>query len=244
MSNPVLILGPVVFEQFEVPEEINFGGWQRIAVHRLAGGGRILDALGADEPEICFAGVFSGPNSVTRARSLDVLRRTGEPIPLIWDSFYYTVLVRQFAATYTSATWIPYSVSCAVVRDEAAGLVEAAVELTATVLGDVVSAAGSAMLAGVDISGLMTIFGGNYPAPSGGEGRAQLSSARASLGGQMQVAETDLAFGDLAAANTPEAVVSGLPIASRATQQIGALASANAYLGRADFNLGALEGWL
>lgn len=244
MSKPVLILGPVVFEQFEVPEEINFGGWQSVAVHRLAGGGRIIDALGPDEPEICFAGVFSGPNSVTRARSLDVLRRTGEPVPLIWDSFYYTVLVRQFAAMYTSATWIPYNVSCAVVRDEAAGLLAAAVELSATVLGDVVTAAGSALLAGVDISGLMSVFGGDYPASSGGDGRAQLLSAKASLGGQMQVAEGDLAFASLTTADTPEAAVSGLSVASRSTQQISALTSANAYLGRADFNLGALEGWL
>jgi hypothetical protein len=159
---PVLILGPVVFEQFEVPEQINFGGWQRIAVHRLVGGGRVIDAMGPEEPEISFEGVFSGSTSVLRARSLDVLRRTGEPIPLIWDSFYYTVLVRQFTAMYTSATWIPYSVSCAVIRDEAAGLVDMAVDLTATVLGDIVNAAGLAVGAGIDLSGLVSLFGGDY----------------------------------------------------------------------------------
>jgi hypothetical protein len=232
----------VVFEQFEVPEEINFGGWQRIAVHRLAGGGRIIDALGPDEPEICFAGVFSGPNSVLRARSVDVLRRTGEPIPLIWDSFYYTVLVRQFGATYTSATWIPYSVSCAVVRDEAAGLIEAAVDLTATVLGDVMNAAGSATLAGFDISGLLDVFGSEPRAMSGVDDRAQLLNARGSLGARMLAAESDLAFAGGATVGTPEAAISGLSSASRSVQQISALASAKAYLGRADFSLVALEG--
>lgn len=244
MAKPALILGPVVFEQFEVPERINFGGWQRLAVHRLAGGGRIMDALGPDEPEICFAGVFSGPNSVTRARSLDVLRRTGEPIPLIWDSFYYTVLMRQFDATYTSATWIPYSVSCAVVRDEAAGLLEAAVDLTASVLGDVMTAAGSATLAGLDISGLMSAFGGGSPAPYGMDNHTQLLSARASLSNRMQAAEGDLTSARFTTVDTPEAAVSSLSAASLSTQQISALTNANAYLGRTDFSLATLEGWL
>jgi len=108
----------------------------------------------------------------------------------------------------------------------------------------VVSAAGSAMLAGVDISGLMSAFGGNYPAANGEDGRAQLLNARASLGDQMQSAENDLALAGLATADTPEAAISGLSVASQSTQQFSALASANAYLGRADSNLGALEGWL
>jgi hypothetical protein len=60
MSNIILTLGGVPFQDFEVPEQIRFGGAQRLAVHELIGGGRVVDAPGDDAGEISFSGIFSG----------------------------------------------------------------------------------------------------------------------------------------------------------------------------------------
>ena len=47
-------LGSVSFRSFEVPATINVGGAQRLAVHRLLGGIRVIDALGRDDSDISF----------------------------------------------------------------------------------------------------------------------------------------------------------------------------------------------
>ena len=44
-----------------------------MALHRRPGGGRIIDALGRDDAQITFSGVFSGSNTTLRARSIDEL---------------------------------------------------------------------------------------------------------------------------------------------------------------------------
>lgn len=59
MSDIVLVLGPIAFADFEIPERIRFGGNQRLAVHQLPGGRRVVDALGRDDGEICWSGVFT-----------------------------------------------------------------------------------------------------------------------------------------------------------------------------------------
>ena len=44
-----VILGPIALQGFEVPESITIGGAQRLAIHRLPGGARVIDALGPDD---------------------------------------------------------------------------------------------------------------------------------------------------------------------------------------------------
>ena len=39
-----LLLGPVLFQDFELPERISWGGKQRLTVHRLPGGTRVTVA--------------------------------------------------------------------------------------------------------------------------------------------------------------------------------------------------------
>ena len=71
MPKTSVILGPVLLRDFEVPERISFGGRQAIVVHRLPGGARVIDAMGRDDAEIAFSGIFSGPDATRRARTLD-----------------------------------------------------------------------------------------------------------------------------------------------------------------------------
>ena len=100
MSDVALLLGPIVFQDFEIPAGINFGGRQRLALHHLPGGFRIINALGRDDAQISFSGIFTGSDATLRARSLDELRVAGIALPLTWDVLFYTVLIAEFRADY------------------------------------------------------------------------------------------------------------------------------------------------
>lgn len=115
-----VILGPIALQDFEVPESITIGGAQRLAIHRLPGGARVIDALGPDDAEITWSGIASGPEAVIRIRVLDTLRRSGLPVPLAWDAHAYTVLVSNFEADTVNPYWIPYRIACTVLRDDTA----------------------------------------------------------------------------------------------------------------------------
>jgi hypothetical protein len=109
-------VGTIQLAGFEIPNCIYFGGSQRMAVHRLAGGAQAVELLGPDEDDIRFRGVFSGPNAETRARSFDALRMDGATVPLSWESFRYDVILRSFRASFVNPWWIPYTVGLLVVR--------------------------------------------------------------------------------------------------------------------------------
>ena len=140
MSDFSLTLGPVAFAGFELPSSITVGGRQRLAIHRLPGGIRIIDALGPDPADINFSGIFTGPDAADRARLLDALRFTGATLPLAWDAFIYTVIVENFEADYRSPWWIPYRLSCTVLRDEAASLTAAVVAFAPAISSDLLAA--------------------------------------------------------------------------------------------------------
>lgn len=45
----ILTLGPVLFQDFEVPEKISVGGEHSLVVHKLVGRARVVDAMGRDD---------------------------------------------------------------------------------------------------------------------------------------------------------------------------------------------------
>lgn len=110
-----LLLGPVLFHGFEIPQCVRFGGRQSLAVHRLPGGGRVVDAMGAEEAPVGWSGVFSGPSAAARVRLLEQLRRDGGALPLSWEGWRYTVVIGSFVAETVNAAWIPYRVQVVVV---------------------------------------------------------------------------------------------------------------------------------
>ena len=95
MTNSPIQIGPINLQDFEVPTSVRFGGRQRLAVHRLAGGHRIVEKLGPDDDEITFKGTFSGPNAKSRVRTFDDLRLSGAIVWLTWESFKRRVVVRR-----------------------------------------------------------------------------------------------------------------------------------------------------
>jgi hypothetical protein len=162
-----LTLGNFVFENFEIPERINFGGAQRVATHRMVGGRRVVDAMGPDDADITWGGRFRGFDATYRARQIDTLRRTGKKVELAWHAFGYDVVVTQFKAEFDRPYEIPYSITVHVVRDlsaaEGNGGVKGFDSLLRGDLGGVASALGSyaAPLARAALSvGVAAISGG------------------------------------------------------------------------------------
>ena len=112
-----LLLGPVLFQAFEVPAWVRFGGRQRLAVHALPGGGRVVDALGADEGDLAWSGAFSGVDAAPRAQTLDELRRAGQPLLCAWASWAYQVIIAEFEAQTAGPWWVPYRLRLLVLYD-------------------------------------------------------------------------------------------------------------------------------
>jgi hypothetical protein len=137
-----LTLGGVVFQDFEVPERINFGGEQALAVHRLPGGARVIDTLGPDDADIRWSGRFRGPTAEERAILLDFLRRSGSQQLLSWSFHFYQVVIKEFTADFQQSYEIPYSISCLVVTDLTQALIQAAVGLIDAIANDLLNAVG------------------------------------------------------------------------------------------------------
>lgn len=240
MAGVALLLGPVLFQGFEVPANVSFGGAQRVAVHRLIGGARIIDALGRDDADIRFNGVLSGDNATLRARTLDGLRTSGAPLPFTWDVFYYTVVLTKFEADYRNGWWIPFRIECTVIRDEAAEVFDAVVSLAQSAVGDVLGAAtwsnGTVALDtlqnAIASPGATTMGSASYFAAQEG-----LSSARNGLGQAIAATGATVTSVDPNSASSAAAGIAALGTVTNAAQQLGELAIAQGYLGRAAANL-------
>lgn len=123
MPDTTLNLGSVQFQALEIPTEIGgIGGMQSLAVHRLVGGNRVVDAMGKDYPPLNWAGLFFGSTAVARMQALQSLLDSGAAQTLSWGAYNYSVIIREFTADYRRAYEIPYRISCEVVSDNSTRL--------------------------------------------------------------------------------------------------------------------------
>jgi len=245
MSDIVLVLGPVAFADFEIPEHIRFGGAQRVAVHKLPGGMRVIDALGPDDTEIAWSGIFGGPDATERALLLDLLRVQGAVLPLTWDVFFYSVVIAGFQAEYRKGWWIPYRLTCTVLRNEAEPGVAATTSVAEQATSDLGAAASLAGGAGIDLSSVQAALATpNATAPGSGayvQAASAVAGAQSGINGGIAAAEAQMA--PLASAVVPFAagsVATGIAVLNTATvtaAQLGALAAALGYVGRTAINL-------
>jgi hypothetical protein len=221
MSDFSLTLGPVAFAGFELPSSITLGGKQRLAIHKLPGGIRIIDAMGPDPADLGWSGIFTGPDAADRARILDTLRVAGLQLLLSWDAFLYTVVIESFEADYRSPWWIPYRLSCAVVRDEAAAVIGALVSDALAITDDLASAGSfaTAATAAVSAPGATTVGTAAYSAAT-----ASLTAAVGGIDSQIASAEPAISANDV-------------PTAAAACGQLAQLTAARAYVARATRNL-------
>ena len=129
-----LALGNVVFNDFEIPEQFAIGGKQKLIIHSLPGGGRVVDAMGAEDAPIRWSGIFSGQQAAERVRILERMRRSGERLILAWDAWRYTVVVQTFEVQIASTWWIPYQIELCVVPDSGTDKVDWLTAATAPTL--------------------------------------------------------------------------------------------------------------
>jgi hypothetical protein len=218
-----LQLGPVSFQDFELPGRIRFGGAQRLAVHVLPGGARVIDAMGPDDADIAWSGAFSGADAADNARAIDLMRVQGGVWTLAWDAFCYLVIIRDFTATYEHSNWVPYRISCTVVQDLAQSAASLAVSLATSVLGDL------AAVVGIDTSAAVAAMGS---AGALSPGTAAYAGAVGAVGGVVAQAQAGMSSAgtSLLAAQDPVS-------AATAAGQLASYADASGYAGRALANL-------
>jgi hypothetical protein len=116
VSNPsgqdvFLTIGDVTFADFEIPQEINSGTDQLLAIHKQIGGQRFIDAMGVDPRPITWSGRFRGADATTRANLLDQMVQQGLPVELTWYSYSRTVLVKSFDMKFMQFYEVPYTIT-------------------------------------------------------------------------------------------------------------------------------------
>jgi len=241
MSDSAVVLGPVVLDNFEVVSGITFGGAQRLVVHDLPGGRRVVDALGRQDAAITFQGFFSGPDATERARLVDELRAAGGVLSLSWDVFIYSVIIRSFAADFRCSWWIPYRVECLVLRDDAAALVEAAIDLGTSVLDDLASAAGFGLPPSVSLTAAQTYAAAPGAAVAGttsyNTALGSLSQANFGISGAITTTGSQIDAGTLFGPATAITGINSLNAMVNTTGTLSALTAASGYTGRALLNL-------
>ena len=241
MLDVVLLLGPIAFRDFEVPSGINFGGRQRLTVHRLPGGARVIDTLGRDDAQISFSGIFSGSDATLRARAVDELRADGLPLELTWDVFFYTVVIADFRADYTNRWWIPFSVTCTVLRDEASALIQSAASLATAGTADIIAAVNQASNAGIDLLSLQTVLTTTGATIRGTAAytaaRSGLVSAQASIDSAIITAGIALSNLNLGDPGSADDGATELLLATSTAGRLSSLTIAGAFVRRIAINL-------
>jgi hypothetical protein len=114
-----LVLGGFEFADFEIPDKINFGGKQTLAVHKQIGGQRVIDAMGTDPEDIRWSGRFQGGDVVSRAARLEAMRDAGGKVTLACGAVIKTVVVKEFSYDYERPYQAPYQITCVVAPDDA-----------------------------------------------------------------------------------------------------------------------------
>jgi hypothetical protein len=136
-----LILGDFEFADFEIPEVIaGLGGTQSNAKHGLIGGARIVNAMGQNDSDPHWTGRFRGAQAATRCQQLDWMRKAGEQLPLIFGSFFFTVLIDSFTYDYEREYQIRYQMKVIVINSD---VLPTPPSLTDLVNADLLSLSGS-----------------------------------------------------------------------------------------------------
>lgn len=71
-----------------------------MVVHRLPGGGRVVDTLGNDPGRLELAGKFLGPNAQTRAQTIEKMRLRGVPVVFSVAGMALQVWIVRFVYSY------------------------------------------------------------------------------------------------------------------------------------------------
>lgn len=234
-----ITLGGVPFLDFATPESVAWGHAQQLAIHKLPGGARVVQAMGPDPRPVEWKGIFLGPAATRQAQQIDTMARAGGVLPLTWGNFALDVVIASFEADYRRSSHIPYRISCVVIPADP----NAPADAGSSIADDLASAAGFALGSlAAPIAAVQSAVSG---AASLGLGSAGLSSALAQAQGAVSAASGAVGASASALASLTAAApaggilpgVSALPGVLGQVQSLAANVAANGYLGRALANL-------
>ncbi len=243
-AGPV-VLGSFAFQDFEVPETMTLPVRQALVVHRLIGGERVLEAMGADYGDIAWSGVMLGSEAETRAQNLKALADAGQAVALTWGTWNFTVLPHRISLR-EGYQRIAYAISCAVIRDDSAAPDQLALDLGASLVGDIGAAiaGGGDGVAGTlqDVQATLQLIGPVLPGSAAvGAAWSAVAGAQGVVNAAQAASGAQVAGVGARAAGLATPVSSMTDLASAATQtgHLAQAATASAYLGRMAANLSA-----
>ncbi len=117
MPDTFVSLGGYTFSSWGVPERINGGGRQRLAIHQFIGGGRSIDVMGWVPEQIKFSGRLRGANASLSVRLLETLARVGVPVVFGYWTNRYQVVVSKLAWSFERFYEITYELTLEVLTD-------------------------------------------------------------------------------------------------------------------------------
>lgn len=253
MSEFPVILGGVTFQGMEVPDRIAFGGDQMLKVHKLVGGRRVIDAMGADDMALEWTGRFFGADALSRAMALDQMRRDGQVQRLQWSELAYDVVIKTFRADFEKAYNLPYAICCEVVGSngvDSSAEDGAPISVDQMVGSDLSSLLGSASALGNpvfsgNVGAIQTAFNA-IPSLLGASRSdingifAPVAAAQATVGGLIASADTILAaapFAGFVAGSSPAQMALSLSSMASAGTSAAGLRDVSHTLGRLGVNL-------
>ncbi len=138
-----VIIDEITLANFEVPERIALPGRQKVVIHQMIGGKRVLDVLGVEYDALTWSGIINGPDASSRVQLFEAKRDAGKVVTLTCDDFSFDGVITSFAPVYEYEFRRPYSIEIAVLkRNDTPVKVDA---LTGALTGLVNSDVGSAL---------------------------------------------------------------------------------------------------
>jgi hypothetical protein len=131
----VLSIAGITFDGFSTPAAMGAGGKQAMVIHKLPGGGRIIDTLGPDEDNISWNGEFFSNDAYDKVLALDGVRAAGFPVPLLFGGQFRSVIIDSFSYKVRRLPmWVEYQISCVVYQNPSLGNVSATVSSVETLI--------------------------------------------------------------------------------------------------------------
>ncbi len=229
-------LGLVTLEAFEIPATIAFGGKQRLAVHDLPGGGRVIDVLGGTNTDITFSGIISGSGADTRAQLLDALRISGATIPLSWGEQYFLVIISEADFDYRKPWWIPYRLRCVVQSNLVYAAASTAISAAASITTSLASAASALTTAPPTLTAAQTALAQTgattYGTAAYGQSVTALTAAQTAVSSDVASTGAGLPSLDLGfTGQDPAATATAMTNTTATAGSLAALTTAQGYVG-------------
>jgi hypothetical protein len=249
-----LTLGDFAFGRFEIPETIPFGGDQRLVVHELIGGKRVIDAMGYVPTDINWSGWLVGAEASSRAFELEGMAQDGVARDLSWAGFLYSVVIKSVHCDYRNFARISYQIALEVSADltTATGLTNAQNSVDDLIAADLATSNGLASGFG-SLSGIMGTLNSAISAVSSFAGAAQstlntvlgpIAAVQSQVGILINAADATIrnvtTLGGLLPNNPVAQMAYGLTSQITAVTDQATLVNLNATLGRMQNNIGTI----